>query len=411
MRWINIGLLIVMLNDVKIMAQSEEFITITGTVLDNETEEPLGYASIGIINQGLGTISNDLGQFILRAPKLFGKDTLIISYLGYSRYKNVISKIENNRNLKIALTPLPTLLNEISIQADRLNADQIMEKAIAAIKDNYPTDAFIIEGFFRDIQKQDQNYVELTEAAIKVFDKNFHRKLNNGVTEEVIILEARKSINYADPIIQRVRRQNVIMDLLDNNPVHYPRGILNGKYYKYDIDSIFQSQDDMIYIISTIPGNYRIYVAESNYAIIKTVEEVKEGNTFKRPKFSLNDSLIVSRMAYFQAISEFQKYNEKMYLKYSSETDAFEVLDKRSRKRKFLIESYKELVVTNIIDKNVAPFDKRETYKFNEDIVSKAYNSAFWDNLSTIQFSPLNPLVQKSLERELLLKDQFARKK
>jgi hypothetical protein len=112
-------------------------------------------------------------------------------------------------------------------------------------------------------------------------------------------------------------------------------------------------------------------------------------------------------MAYFKAVSEFQRYNGKMYLKYSSETDAFEVLERSSHKRKYLVESYKEFVVTNIVDKNVRPFDKKETYKFSEDIVGKAYNPVFWNNLSTIQLSPLHPQVQHSLEREISLKDQF----
>jgi hypothetical protein len=404
---LNWWLLLVIATSINVMAQSEGHLAISGVVLDKETGEPLAYASIGVANQGLGTITNDIGQFLLKVPARFRNDTIIVSYLGYARYKDVISKLGNQENLRITLASVPTILKEIAIQAERLNAGQIIEKAIAAIKENYPTDAFILEGFFREIQKQDEDYVELTEAAIKIFDKNFQRKLNHGITEEVLILEARKSINYADPIIQRVRKQNAIMDLLDNNPVHYPRGLLNTKYYSYQIDSVFQSQDDMIYIISTIPGNHRIYVAESNYAIIKTVEEVREGNAYKRPEFNLSDSLKVSRMAYFMAVSEFQRYDGKMYLKYSSETDAFEVLERSSHKRKYLVESYKEFVVTNIVDKNVAPFDKRETYKFSEDIVGKAYNPVFWNNLSTIQLSPLHPQVQHSLEREISLKDQF----
>lgn len=405
-------ILVFMLCSICLPAQSENFITITGTIADSQTKDRLGLASIGISNQALGTISNTLGEFMLRVPEQFFNDTLIVTYLGYKKYTHAISRINNNSRLQVELTPESTMLQEISVYANKLTAEQVIEKAVYAIKENYPTDAFLVEGFFRDILKENEKYVELTEAALKVFDKHFQRKLNHGITEEVIISEARKSINYANPLIQRVRKQNGIMDLLDDNPVHYTRGLLNTKYFDYEMDSSIETNDGLVYIISTIPAQHRIYVLASNYAIIKTVQELKENDTFfKRPEFSLNDSLVVRRMVYFQAISEFQKYHGKMYLKYSNETDAYEVLHKISRKRKFLVEAFKEFVVTNIIDEDVRPFNKKEKYNFRDGVANKNYHPAFWENFSTIQLSPLNYQVKKDLERDFSLEDQFAKVK
>ena len=198
------------------------------------------------------------------------------------------------------------------------------------------------------------------------------------------------------------------MDLLDNNPVHYTRGLLNTKYFDYRIDSVFQIEDNVIYLIGTIPGRHRIYVSEKNYAILKTVEEIQEADTVKRPEFFLNESLVVRRMVYFKAISEFQQYQEKMYLKYSNETDAYEILNKKTRKREFLVESYKELAVTNLVTEYVPTFSKEEKYDLRKDLPQKEYNPHFWLN-NGIQLSPLGTRIKKDLEKEIPLSEQFSK--
>ena len=148
-------------------------------------------------------------------------------------------------------------------------------------------------------------------------------------------------INYADSVVRSVRKQNSVMDLLDNNPVHYTRGLLNTKYFDYRIDSIIHTQDEVVYAIGTIPGRHQIYVSGSDFAILKTIEEIQEADTVKRPEFNLDEERYVRRMVYFKAISEFHEYNGRKYLKYSNELDGYEILDRKSGRREFLVESYK----------------------------------------------------------------------
>ncbi len=387
-------------------AQPETYHTITGTVLDGETSMPLENASINISNQSLGTITNSDGQFWLEIPRKLKIDSLLVTYLGYGRQGRLIEDVLNTKNLVIRLMPTAVLLGEITVLEEGLNAENIITKAIDRIKDNYPSTPFVLEGFFRDIVKEDDRYVALTEAAISVYDKHFQRRLNHGITEDVRIIETRNSVNYADPLVRKVRKQNVIVDLLDNNSVHYQRGLLNTKFFDYEVDSVIQNENDVIYIISTIPGDHHIFVNEASHAILKTIETYQDDGA-KHPEFQLNDSLLVRRMVYFHATSEFQHFNGKMYLKYLNETDAYEILHKSTRKRKLLIETYKEFVVTNIYDSAVMPFGKKEIYNFHEGLDCSDYNAAFWDNFSTIQLSPIKRQVQRDLEIKLPLKDQF----
>lgn len=58
--------------------------TITGTVVDSETKQPLMYANISVKGKNIGTITDSTGHFEFLRRNLSKSDTLVFSYLGYS---------------------------------------------------------------------------------------------------------------------------------------------------------------------------------------------------------------------------------------------------------------------------------------------------------------------------------------
>jgi hypothetical protein len=75
-----------------------------------------------------------------------------------------------------------------------LTGKDIVKKAVASIPSNYPMKPFMIEGFFRDLQNENDKPVELLEAALK-----FRYKDYNPGYEDVEIIEVRRSINKRHP--------------------------------------------------------------------------------------------------------------------------------------------------------------------------------------------------------------------
>lgn len=53
------------------------------TVISESTGEPIIYASVGIINRNLGTLTDSVGHFSLQVPAEFMNDSLRISSVGY----------------------------------------------------------------------------------------------------------------------------------------------------------------------------------------------------------------------------------------------------------------------------------------------------------------------------------------
>jgi len=89
--------------------------TITGTVLDSNTQQPLEAVSIYFDNTTIGTTTNAEGKFSISYNDAI-KSVLIISYLGYQ--KEVISNYRNQNNMTVLLKESFDSLDEVVVNAD-----------------------------------------------------------------------------------------------------------------------------------------------------------------------------------------------------------------------------------------------------------------------------------------------------
>lgn len=95
------------------MAQNDAKIRIYGRVMDSNTKEALPYVSVRISRSTLGCSTDNNGYYSFFAPQL--RDTLIVSSLGYSEKRVVLSK--NSRfPINIYLKPENLQLSEITIK-------------------------------------------------------------------------------------------------------------------------------------------------------------------------------------------------------------------------------------------------------------------------------------------------------
>ena len=93
-------------------------LTVIGTVLDSKTKKPLVNAGIGLQHQPNGTISDADGNFGLVLPNSVLDDTLFVSYVGYTSYKNRLSNLDTTRQI-VMLEEVATVLDEVTILATK----------------------------------------------------------------------------------------------------------------------------------------------------------------------------------------------------------------------------------------------------------------------------------------------------
>jgi hypothetical protein len=104
------------------MSQSFAFgqVKLSGTIINHETRQPIEYATIGILEKGVGTVCNSLGEFDLLIPKDLLNNSLLISSLGYETETLKISDIKASPvGLMIELKPTAILLKELTVIASR----------------------------------------------------------------------------------------------------------------------------------------------------------------------------------------------------------------------------------------------------------------------------------------------------
>ena len=94
--------------------------TITGSILDAQTKEPIIGATILWENLGTGTSTDALGAFETTLPP--GKHQLKVQYIGYSDYENRVHALSNG-TLLVELEKTAISLNEVLVKAASADAN------------------------------------------------------------------------------------------------------------------------------------------------------------------------------------------------------------------------------------------------------------------------------------------------
>jgi len=90
----------------KLFAQE---VTVAGKITDGKTNQPLSRATVKVKNTNTSTLSDDNGNFTIKAPS--AESVITVTYVGYAVYETKAG----TGNLSISLTDLGTNLNEVVV--------------------------------------------------------------------------------------------------------------------------------------------------------------------------------------------------------------------------------------------------------------------------------------------------------
>jgi outer membrane receptor protein involved in Fe transport len=117
-------LLVLIVTAGAVQAQS---ITVSGSVTDKLTQEPLPGVSIIVKGKAIGTATNESGAFSLTTSQK-APFTIVVSYIGYTSIEQQVSG--NTSNLKFALESTSILGQEVVISASR-TPERILESPVS----------------------------------------------------------------------------------------------------------------------------------------------------------------------------------------------------------------------------------------------------------------------------------------
>ena len=383
-------------------AQAQK-ITLSATVQDNQSQEPLPFASVGIKGKSIGTITNLQGQFDFHFPAEFRNDILVISMLGYKDFEAPIWSLLDSKVTVIPMTLSTTVLNEVVVR-DSLNGGEILQLALARIEENYPMEPFLMKGFYRDVKKVGGTYIALLEAAVEIYDENYSEPRNKAkLRERVKLLEVRKSVGYDNKFTAYFGQKNLLEDLLLHNNIRYRQIDLQTELFtntQREDDSYYNGRETFV-LSNNVGFNLKMYIDKEDYSISHLQFEISGDNDERKKN-------LISKFVSYKKTIDFKRFNDKMYLNYISVTSNEKWYDEATNELQFETELIQNLLVNEIepnTSSRISSTEKMRNYGLQYQ--DYPYNKPFWDSYNVIKETPVDRKVVEDLERVAPLDKQF----
>src|SRR5688572_30636207 len=382
-------------------AQAQK-ITLSATVQDNQSQEPLPFASVGIKGKSIGTISNLQGQFDFHFPAEYRNEILVISMLGYENYEAPIWSLLDSKATVIPMSRSTTVLKEVEVR-DSLSGGEILSLALGKIEENYPMDPFRLKGFYRDVKKVGGTYIALLEAAVEIYDDNYAEPRNKSkLRERVKLLEVRKSVGYDNKFTAYFGQKNLLEDLLLHNNIRYRQIDTQTELFantKREEDSYYNGSET--FVIINREGFYlKMYVDKSDYSISHLVFEISGENDERKRN-------LVSKFVSYRKTIDFKRFDGKMYLNYISVVSNEKWYD-QANQLQFETELAQNLLVNEVQPKTTERISSTEKMRnYGLQYQDYPYNKPFWDSYNVIKETPVDRKVVEDLEKVAPLDKQF----
>ena len=369
-------------------SESKKADYITGYIADDETNEPLSFASIGLKNKGRGTVSNNNGEFGLKITSDIINDTLYISYLGYISREIPVNEIQVN-NITISMKREFISIPEIIIKNQI--PQEIIYKTLLSINQNYSTIPVYLTGFYREGVLKKRVLQNYSEAILKIYKTSYSGSL---LSDQMKIYKSRKmeNVNLTDTLAVRLKAG--LKTCLELDGAKNTFDFLSSESmpeYTYRLTDIVTYDDESAYVIDFVQRAdidlplYKgtIYINTTDYAILSAEFELNQSLIHK-----MKGSFITNTTHGFETwpVSvkysvSYRKVNKIYYLNHVRGDLLF-----TSRQRKKLFSSqfsvFFELAITDIDLNNVKRFDREELAPIHS-IFSKVkfqYDPLFWGN-------------------------------
>jgi len=379
-------------------------ITISAKVADAETDEFLGFVSVGLKGKPIATITNNEGDFDFHIPVECQNDLLVISMLGYETYEVPAWTLLDKPGQTVRIKKSTVYLDEV-IVSETLKGGDILQIALTNIEKNYPMKPYMMEGFYRDLKKVGGTYVSLLEAAVKIYDANYNAPRNKfKLMERVNLVEVRRSLGYGNKFTSYFDEDNLLEDLLLQNTIRYRQFPEDDEFLntlKREKDSYYNGK--LVYVITT-KADYTLtlFIDKKTYSVIHLEYE-------NHPEVALGKrNGLESKFVSIKRVLDFKPYEGKMYLNYLTVDSKINWYDIKTKHLQFETNLRQELLVNEVNPDNpewIATTKKMKDYGLQyQDL---PYNKAFWENYNVIKESPLEGKIIEDLGREMPLEKQF----
>ena len=221
-------LTILLLSMVNSTCCAQHLFALKGLVRDPVSKKPLSYTMVSIKHTNQATTANENGNFSFSFVQS-QNDIVVFSLMGYHPKEILINTLSNSDSLIVELDVKAFDLPVTEIPG--LAAKEVVRKAIRNLKQSFPDSNLILQSFYRQYHKEDNQYVRLLEAIVITKEQPYRNYMNSIKSEKVFIKALRRSDVTEE---NKAQHGDHLIDLLNENLFKFPTGsVLNLKGIDY----------------------------------------------------------------------------------------------------------------------------------------------------------------------------------
>jgi len=220
-------------------------------VVDGKTRSAMKWVSV--TDKSVGTVTNDDGEFVLKLRRQSGvMPRVTFSFLGYrSRQLTAEECLALEAQKKpIRLSPASVMLSEVFVSG--ADARDVVETAISKISDNYPREANLLRGFYRETVQKRQRFISVAEGVVDVYKSGYQKNFGR---DGVAIRKGRRLLSQRRGDTLSVKLQGgpvlpVILDLVKERDLLLNTAELDNYAFSFLVPE--KTDEQVQYVIDAI---------------------------------------------------------------------------------------------------------------------------------------------------------------
>ncbi len=362
-------------------------ITIEGTVLNQQTQQPVSYANISIKNKPLGTVCNEEGFFKFHSSELLEEDIVVVSAIGFTSIEKTVKELITDSLNIFNLKAVTFQIADVNI--NNLTVDEIIKKAKRQIDKSFSEQPFRSECFYYENIQENNSYVRAIEAALDVYDDNKMPLMQIIPKQTFKVMNVKYNVEEKESLAANVSNLGLLYSFLFKNP---RLQFLDTEGFTQDSLSVFGNS--IVYVLSKNTPNSKItlFIDHETFNIKKISNFSKN-----QVKISISKNTTVLDTIKYEIL--YQEINNFVYPKLINMTVTFQILQEESNNLLSYCELNSELLYSNIKTELVTEIEEDEQWSIFEKIEKPIEeNNSFWE-----YFNKLEETLEKMEIKEIIL--------
>jgi len=367
-------------------------VVIEGHIYDKENKTAIPFATIGIVEENIGTVTNNDGFFTLKIPASLIGTSLVVSHLGYMS-QHIPVQLLDKQLVDFYLVRRVISIQEVIIRY--IDPVAIIEKAIEQRKVNNAVDPAYLTTFYREGVQKNSRYISYSEAVFKVYKSSYTA---SEYSDQVKLLKSRKiqDTNPRDTVSLKLKAG--VQSALQLDIVKCIPGFLDQEppvEYTYSYSNLVSYNAKEAYAITFTQNadlekalfTGTVYIEKDSFAILGADFEINpacldiaaEDLVLKK-----SPRLIVKLEKISYSVS-YRPFNGRYYLQHVR-CDMYVKTRLRHHLSSDNFHTFLELATCNIDTADVVKFPRQEILKPNVVFSEQPYNAndAFWNDFNII---------------------------